>query len=138
MNLRYLLDTNVASEPTRRVPAAGVLRRLAAHRGQLAIAAPVWHELRYGCQRLPPSRRRDVIETYLSRVVRPSLPILDYDERAAAWHASERARLTSAGRKPPFIDGQIAAVARINGLTLVTQNQRDFRCFEGLRLEQWT
>lgn len=137
MSPRYLLDINVASEPTRRVPAAGVLRRLAEHRGQLTIAAPVWHELRFGCQSLPPSRRRDAIETYLSRVVRVSMPILDYDERAADWHTSERVRLTSAGRTPPFIDGQIAAIARVNDLTLVTRNQRDFRWFEGLRMERW-
>lgn len=137
MNPRYLLDTNVASEPTRREPAPGVLRRLAEHREELAIAAPVWHELRFGCQSLPPSRRRDAIETYLSRVVGASMPILDYDRRAAEWHAGERARLRAAGRTPPFIDGQIAAIARVNDLTLVTRNQRDFRWFEGLRLERW-
>lgn len=65
------------------------------------------------------------------------MPILDYDRRAAEWHASERARLMAAGRTPPFIDGQIAAVARVNDLTLVTRNQRDFRWFEGLRMERW-
>ena len=137
MSLRYLLDTNVASEPTRRAPAAGVLRRLAAYEGQLAIAAPVWHELRFGCHRLPPSRRRDAVETYLSRVVRASLPVLDYDERAAEWHASERARLMAAGRTPPFVDGQIAAIARANDLILATRNEKHFRWFQGLRLELW-
>ena len=66
-----------------------------------------------------------------------SLPIFDYDQRAAEWHARERARLAKVGQSPPFVDGQIAAIARVNDLTLVTRNQRDFRWFEGLRLERW-
>ena len=134
---RYLLDSDVVSEPTRPAPSAAVLGWLDRHEGESAIAAPVWHELRFGCERLPPSRRRDSIESYLAEVVLASLPILDYDRRAAEWHAGERARLMAAGRTPPFIDGQIAAIARVNDLTLVTRNQRDFRWFEGLRLERW-
>ena len=134
---RYLLDSDVVSEPTRPAPSAGVLRWLDQHEGESAIAAPVWHELRFGCERLPPSRRRDSIASYLADVVLASLPILDYDQRAAEWHARERARLGRAGQTPPFVDGQIAAIARVNDLTLVTLNQRDFRRFEGLRMERW-
>jgi tRNA(fMet)-specific endonuclease VapC len=134
---RYLLDTDVVSEPTRPAPSAEVLRWLDRHGGESAIAAPVWHELRSGCERLPPSRRRESIESYLADVVLASLPILAYDGRAAQWHASERARLTKAGQSPPFVDGQIAAIARVNDLTLVTLNQRDFGRFEGLRIERW-
>jgi len=36
-----------------------------------------------------------------------------------------------------YADGQIAAVAVVNGLTLVTANVRDFRHVEGLRVENW-
>ncbi|MXW38952.1 MAG: type II toxin-antitoxin system VapC family toxin [Acidobacteria bacterium] len=137
MTSRYLLDSDVVSEPTRPAPSAKVLDWLARHEGESAIAAPVWHELRFGCERLPPSRRRDSIESYLAEVVLPSLPIFDYDQRAAEWHARERARLAKVGQTPPFVDGQIAAIARVNDLTLVTRNQRDFRWFEGLRMERW-
>ncbi len=137
MTPRFLLDTDVVSEPTRPAPSAEVLRWLERHEGESAIAALVWHELRFGCERLPPSRRRDSIESYLVEVVLASLPILDYDQRAAEWHASERARLAKAGQSPPFVDGQIAAIARVNDLTLVTLNQRDFGRFEGLRVERW-
>ena len=134
---RYLLDSDVVSEPTRPAPSAQVLDWLARHEGESAIAAPVWHELRFGCERLPPSRRRNSIESYLAEVVLASLPILDYDQRAAEWHARERARLAKVGQTPPFVDGQIAAIARVNDLTLVTRNQRDFRWFEDLRMERW-
>ena len=53
------------------------------------------------------------------------------------WHAKERARLTQIGRTPPFADGQIAAVAITNGLSLVTFNRDDYAAFQDLRLEDW-
>ena len=137
MSLKYLLDTNVISEPLRPLPAAGIMRRLRDHEGEIAIPSPVWHELRFGCARLPPSRRRDEIERYLEDVVAATIPVLDYDRRAADWHAVERARLTAAGRPPPFVDGQIAAIARINSLNVVTANRAHFLDFKGLRVLTW-
>jgi tRNA(fMet)-specific endonuclease VapC len=41
------------------------------------------------------------------------------------------------GRTPASVDGQIAAIAAVNGLTLVTQNVTDFAAFEGLDVEDW-
>ena len=41
------------------------------------------------------------------------------------------------GRTPPYIDGQIAAIAVTNGCTLVTHNVADFAAFEGLQVENW-
>jgi tRNA(fMet)-specific endonuclease VapC len=114
------------------------LRRLAKHEGETAIASIVWHELLFGCVRLPKSRRRDAIERYLDDVVLASFPILDYDRAAAEWHARERVRLGTAGKTPPFIDGQIAAIAGVNELVLVTVNRVDFREFKGLRVESWS
>lgn len=113
------------------------MRRLGEHEGQVAIAAPVWHELRFGCARLPPSRRRNVIERYIEDVVLASFPVLNYEREAADWHARERARLSASGRKPPFVDGQIAAIASVNGLTLVTSNTSDFREFRDLKVCAW-
>ena len=136
--MEYLLDTNAISEPLRPRPNAGVLRRLFAHEGEIAIAAPVWHELRFGCERLAPSRRREAIERYLEDVVLANLPVLNYDREAADWHARERARLSAAGRTPPFVDGQIAAIAFVNGLVVATSNARHFADFEGVRVESWT
>ena len=137
MNLRYLLDTNVIAEPLRPQPAAQVLTLLQRHDGSIAIASIVWHELLFRCYRLPPSARRTAIERYLFQVIAPTTPVLGYDEPAAAWHAAERARLTSRGRTPSFADGQIAAVAQTNQLVLVTFNPVDYAEFDGLTLEDW-
>ncbi len=44
---------------------------------------------------------------------------------------------TACGETPPFVVGQIAAIARVRDLTLVTFNDGDFRRFEGLRVLTW-
>lgn len=137
MSLQYLLDTNVVSEVLQMKPRAGVLRKLRLHNGEVAIASVTWHELQFGTHRLPPSFRRTQVQTYLDQVVSMSMPILDYDAAAAEWHATERARLTAKGRTPPFQDGQIAAIAFVNELKLVTFNTVDFKRFEGLEVISW-
>jgi len=103
----------------------------------MGIAAPAWHELLFGYERMPKSQRRDRIERYLFSVVLDSFPVIPYDQAAAAWHASERARLQAIGKTPPFLDGQIAAVAKVNDMVLVTANGSDFAGFESLRIEDW-
>lgn len=137
MTLRFLLDTNVVSEPLRPRPNTRSLINLQQHQQEVAIAAVVWHELWYGCERLPPSVRRSAIEQYLIQVVAATIPILSYDEPAALWHAQERARLAALGRMPPFADGQIAATAYVNQLILVTFNTADYADFAGLSLVDW-
>lgn len=133
----YLLDTNVVSEPLRPAPDPGVLRKIEEHRDRLAIAAPVWHELVFGAERLPDSRRKRAIELYLLEVVAATLPILPYDRPAARHHAIERARLAALGSTPPFVDGQIAAIAHVHRLTLVTADRAGFEGFEGIAVEDW-
>lgn len=133
-----MLDTKILSEPIKSRPNARALAAIAAHDGELATCAMVWHELRFGVARLPESAKRRAIEAFLQEAVRPALPILPYDEEAAAWHARERARLERRGRPPSAADGQIAAIAHVNELILVTANVRDYRRFSGLRIEDWT
>jgi tRNA(fMet)-specific endonuclease VapC len=137
MSLKYLLDTNVVSEPLRPKPQHDVIRKLTRHQDEIAISSVVWHELRFGAERLPASRRRDAIVRYLDEVVLATMPILGYDKAAAHWHATERARLTSRGETPAFADGQIAAIAHVNDLSLVTFNDADFRRFHELRVVTW-
>lgn len=138
MTLRYLLDTSIVSAPVSKKPDAAIVRRLDEHGPECAIAAPVWHELTYGCRRLPKGKRRAALESYLRDVVRASFPVLPYDEAAARWHGEERARLEALGRPAPFVDGQIAAIAHANGLILVTTNTKDFARFKELTVENWS
>lgn len=135
---QYLLDTNALSEPTKPIPNAGVTERIRANLPLIATAATVWNELLFGYFRLPNSERRTALEIYLFHDLAPKITILPYGRAAAEWHASERARLSLIGRTPPFADGQIAAVAYVNDLVLVTANIADFWNFRGLRVEDWS
>ena len=137
MALRYLVDSNVISEPTKPDPNPRVVERIQANRSRTATAATVWNEVLYGYYRMVESRRKRVLEQYLFDTLAPTLTVLPYDDRAAEWHASERVRLKGIGRTPPFADGQIAAVAFVNDLTLVTANFTDFSGFQGIRVEDW-
>jgi tRNA(fMet)-specific endonuclease VapC len=92
----------------------------------------------FGCQRLPASAKRTVIERYLNEVVGVSMPILPYDQAAAEWHAAERARLTALGKTPLFADGQIMAIAHTNSLILVTLNPSDYTAFSEVKVEDWS
>ena len=138
MTLRYLLDTSVISAPMTKNPNPHIIKRLEVHAIESAIAAPVWHELTYGCRRLPRGKRRDALESYLHDVVQASFQILAYDEAAATWHGHERARLEALGRPTPFADGQIAAIAHVNGLALITLNVKDFARFKALDVTDWS
>ena len=129
--MKFLLDTNVISEPPKDHPNAKVLRKLREHDGQCAIASVTWHEIMSGIARLPTGRKKERLRSYFA-LVRATLPILPYDERAAEWHATTRALMK---RTPPFVDGQIAAIAATNDLTLVTADA-DFKPFDVSR-ENW-
>jgi tRNA(fMet)-specific endonuclease VapC len=137
LSLRYLLDTSTLSWAIAPTPNRRVVDRLSKESPTCAVAAPVWHELSYGCARLPAGKRRQELEAFLE-VVAASFPILPYDRAASSWHARERARLEKAGRPAPFVDAQIASIAHVANLTLVTANPRDFATFKGLRVQDWT
>jgi tRNA(fMet)-specific endonuclease VapC len=138
VTIRYLLDRNVLSEAIKSHPDEQTLERLSEHDGELATCSAVWHELSFGAARLAASKKRRAIEAYLQEAVRSILPILPYDQEAATWHAQERARLSKRGRPPSAADGQIAAIASVNDLTVVTANVKDFRRFKDLVVEDWS
>jgi tRNA(fMet)-specific endonuclease VapC len=138
VTLKFLLDTSIVSAPLMKEPNKRVAKRLDQHGEHCALAAPVWHELVYGVSRLPDGKRRSALQEYLNNVIRRAFPILPYDDAAADWHGRERARLEDDGRTPPFVDGQIAAIARTQGLTLVTANTKDFQWFADLQTTDWT
>ncbi len=131
-----LLDTNALAEAVRPAPNAHFLKKLRANEAKLAIASITLHEALFGVERLAEGRRKEALRAFMRDVV-AKMPVLPYDALAAEWHARERKRLEAAGRPMPYADGQIAAIAAVHALTLVTANVRDFRGVQGLRVEDW-
>ncbi len=134
--MKYLLDTNVVSELAKKEVRSALIEKIKLYERDICLCSLTLHELKFGYARLPTSKRKTVLAEFMDDVVM-TLPILDYDARAASWHAFERARLEAQGIKPPFVDGQIAAIAQVNNLIVVTSNKRDFAAFVGIQIESW-
>jgi tRNA(fMet)-specific endonuclease VapC len=135
--VRFLVDTNIISEPFKLQPSSSVVAKLTEYANEIAIASVSWHELLYGFYRLPDSRRKWQLQDFLRQVIQPNVPILPYSDLAAEWIALERARLTALGQPPSYPDGQIAAISKVNGSILVTRNVADYINFIGLSIENW-
>ncbi len=117
-------------------PNKAVQNKVQTFERKCAVATPVWHEFLYGSHRMAEGAKKRTLEHYLFENV-DLLPKLAYDDKAARWQAGERARLERLGQPTSFVDGQIAAIAATNGLSLVTRNVRDFEHFEGLEIQNW-
>ena len=135
--IKYLLDSNIVSEPARLQPNDQVLQRFADYDGQYATGSIVWHELVYGCELLPASKRKKQLQSYLAMLLANGLRILPFDQAAADCFGKQRARLQLQGKTIAYADGEIAAIAVSQNLTLVTRNTKDFENFQGLVLENW-
>ena len=126
----FLLDTDVLSDETRAQPDDRLVAWLARHAEDgFAISTVTLSEVRYGIERHPPGRKRSALERWWRTTVLV-LPVLAYDREAALWHARERARLDGLGTLRPFVDGQIAAIAAVHGLEVVTRNTADYEPFD--------
>lgn len=136
MSLIYLLDTNIISEPLKEKPNSNVIENIQLHSHKSAIACFVIYELMRGVYLLPESKKRKKIMDYIETVL-IKFPILPYTEEVASWHGKEAAIQQKAGKTSSFIDSQIAAIAKVNNLILVTRNVSDFKNFTHLKLENW-
>lgn len=136
MTLKYLLDTNILSEPNKKHPDRQVIQKLLEYHDQIATASQVLYELTVGVERMPDSARKQKVSHFLETVVRATVPILPYDQKAADWHARQAIQQDK-GITLPFVDTQISSIAYTNNLILVTRNIDDFRYLQGITLENW-
>lgn len=131
----YLVDTCVLSDLAKPSPNARTLRAFTEHLADVRLASISVHEIRYGIERLPDGKRKEMLSEAMDMIM-GGVAILPYDAPASAWHAVERARLAKKGEVPSFVDGQIAAIAAVNECQLITSNVKDFRGFD-LRVARW-
>lgn len=133
MDTRYLLDANIVIYIRQERPEA-VLRRFARLRpGEAAISVIAYGELMYGAMK---SSQR---ESALKRLgeLSNALPALPLPEKAGETYGAIRAELESKGEMIGNNDLWIAAHALAAGLTLVTNNEKEFRRVRGLKIQNW-
>ncbi|MGB7159634.1 MAG: type II toxin-antitoxin system VapC family toxin [Tepidisphaeraceae bacterium] len=127
----YLLDTNHASSLLRRIPE--IRERVGRVQAEeLSLSRPTIGELWFmifNSGRVDANRSE--LETFLH-----DFTIIEFDAPAAIEFGRIRAEARRSGRAIAGIDAQIAAIARLNGFTLLTDDG-DFSGVNGLRIENW-
>jgi toxin FitB len=123
--VRYLVDANVLSEPTKPAPNPAVIAWLRANESDIAVDPVILGELRFGILLLPKGRKRIAVETWFDTGAR-RLHCLPWDADTAMKWAELLARLRSSGKSMPVKDSLIAATAIVHGLAVATRNRADF------------
>lgn len=130
--LKYMLDTSIAIYVIKRRPHEA-LATFNRHAGQLCISSITLAELIHGVEKSAmPDRNLRQVEDFVSRLV-----VLEYGNKSAAHYGDIRAVLERKGTPIGVNDLHIAGHARSEGLTLVTNNIKEFERVDGLRLENW-
>lgn len=131
---RYMLDTDTSSYIMKRSNDS-LLRRLEKVAvSDVCISVITKSELLFGIEISPrPPQDEAALKAFLSYV-----EVLDFPDEAAFHYARIRAQLKSQGAMIGANDLLIAAHARSLGLTLVTNNLREFRRVHNLAIENWS
>lgn len=131
--LKFMLDTNICIYTIKNKPET--LRPIFnAHDGQMCVSRITHMELVYGAERSAAAEKNlAVVEGFLAR-----LEVLDFDQAASEQAAQVRAELAKQGTPIGPYDALIAGHARSLGLTVVTNNTREFARVAGLRVVDWS
>jgi predicted nucleic acid-binding protein len=138
--MRYLLDTCVLSETVKKKPNPGVLSWLdAAEETTLYLSVITFGELQKGISKLPDSRRRKSLQTWMDEKLTERFGgrTLDIHRRVASRWGELSGNAERAGRKIPVLDGLLAATALEEGMTVVTENVARFRSTECAVVNPW-
>ena len=134
MKPRYMLDTNICIYIAKQRPPEVRARFERLRPGQLVMSAITHGELSYGARK---SNQSSKALAQLEELIQ-DVPVTDLDSSAGQAYGEIRARLEQQGCPIGNNDLWIAAHAVSLNLTLVTNNEREFKRIPGLSLENWT
>jgi tRNA(fMet)-specific endonuclease VapC len=130
--LKFMLDTNIVIYVIKRRPieVMGIFNENA---GRMAISAITLSELLYGAEKSAKvAQNLAVAEEFASL-----LEVLPYTAKASQHYGAIRSALEKVGWTIGVNDLHIAAHARSEGLTLVTNKLGEFERVPGLMAENW-
>ncbi len=131
--MNFLIDTNICIYILNRRPKAVLDRFENYNSGQIGISSITIAELEYGAKKS--SRVNENLER-LELFLFP-FEISPFDAVSAKYYGDIRTRLKVEGCVIGQLDMLIAAQALSNGLTLITNNQKEFSRIENLKLDNW-
>jgi tRNA(fMet)-specific endonuclease VapC len=128
----YLLDTNIISDIIRNPTGSAARRIEQTDPKDICTSIVVAAELRYGCAKKGTAKLLAKVEAMLE-----TIPVLPLDVPADSEYGGIRSELEAAGQTIGLNDLLIGAHAHALGLTLVTDNMREFNRIRGLSVENW-
>jgi toxin FitB len=132
--MKFLVDTNILSEPTKPQPNPRVEKWIADYEANFYTSSLVIAELLNGLERLPESERKRRLALQIERLAEKlGGRIFSFNLRVAREWVRLQAQLRASAHTMPWEDSIIAATARHHGLTLATHNTADF-AHAGIRL----
>ena len=123
--MKYLVDANVLSEPTRPTPDVRVVGWLRRNESEIVVDPVILGEVRFGILLLPGGKRRTRLQSWFDGGVQ-RLTCLPWDAETGLCWAALLASLRKSGQAMPIKDSLIAATALVHGLIVATRNCRDF------------
>ena len=133
MDARFLLDTNICIYIRRRRPPGLLARFERLKLGEAVLSVITYGELIYGVEK---SQFREQATKQLAELA-GLVPIMALPPQASEFYGAIRASLEARGEIIGNNDLWIAAHAKAAGLTLVTNNEREFRRIQGLKIHNW-
>ena len=134
MKPRYMLDTNICIYIAKHQPPEVKARFDRLKPGQLVMSAITYGELYYGANK---SNQRARALGLIEELVQ-DIPVEDLNSMAAQAYGEIRASLEKRGRLIGNNDLWIGAHAMALGVTIATNNEREFKRITGLSVENWT
>ena len=130
---RYLLDTNICIYIRRQQPREVLARFQKLRPGAAVISVITYGELLFGAEKS--ANRAQALQ--LLEELTGFLPVLSLPREAANAYGAIRANLQARGETIGNNDLWIAAHAKAAALTLVTNNEKEFRRIAGLKVQNW-
>lgn len=130
--MTYMLDTNICIYAMKNKPLI-VRERFNIFQNQLCISSVTLMELAVGAEKsMYKQKAFEALKIFVD-----SLIVLNYDVNASYHTANIKATLEKQGTPIGAYDTMIAGHARSLGLIMVTNNEKEFKRVDGLRVENW-
>jgi len=129
----YLIDTNICIYIMNNHPPEVVQKCRKIGVGNICISSITVSELQYGvCKSKQIKKNIKRLEEFLG-----PFEIISYDENASTYYGEIRSLLEKQGNVIGPLDMLIAAHALSENLTLITNNEKEFKRIKSLKVENW-
>jgi len=131
--MKYMLDTNICIYIIKKKPQSVLKKLTSISPEEVCISSVTLGELEYGVAKSQfPEKNKMALTAFLFPIT-----VLPFDDCCAQEYGLIRAQLEREGNIIGPFDMQIAAHAKSQHLTLVTNNEKEFMRVKGLQIENW-